>query len=93
MSYQPPLPFEDSGLYDKYVVYKKDGPIETLVEDFVFVLKPYTDPAAANALQAYMVSCMSKRPSLARDLAPIAEECLDIHFRETREATDWPDRG
>lgn len=48
------------------------------VEDFVFVLKPYSDPAAASALHMYMVS--TQNLSLARDLKPIVDECLEIHM-------------
>jgi hypothetical protein len=43
-----------------------DGPFDTRDPDGAFVLKPWKDPAALEALRAYAERCY---PELARDLA------------------------
>ena len=45
-----------------------EGPFDPLDPDASFVLKPWKDPAALAALEAYRASCY---PELARDIARV----------------------
>jgi len=54
----------DAGLYRKYIVFDTDTEVET--DGFCFVLKPETDSAAWDALQAYALS--TTNPQLGADL-------------------------
>lgn len=62
----------DKGIYPKYTVFKY-GTFDP-VRDFVFVLKPMTDPHARLAMAVYAESVKKDKPKLSEEMKQYLED-------------------